>query len=402
MNKKLFFCIISFLLLIHTGLFAQEEMRCDSIKVNVETKPDLEIIQYITIPFKGSRNRFKGIPSILNSENSIINFEPMGIDSLFFLVGNIANNKRICIVDVNMNHDFSDEYVYSFDKEVFNELSTDHVQTITFKKSINKKQVARKISFYPCLRDINDLHSIMMCPKKSHYEGSFYLNGKKYITWARRDSYGSQEWVDYIITDSLPSNLRAFNSKLNDHVKRILLDGYLIQTGDLNVDNTILTYQISALKDLNKTQLRGYDEGFYAPNLRDKDVVNGTEISLSQFNGKYILLDFWGTWCNPCIALLPYIADIHKKYKDLVIVSLATDENDKSVLRIPEFIKKYQMDWVNFCDFDDEPAYRPRNIYNISTYPTTILINPEGKIIYRGSDGKIEVLIKKLKQIFKY
>ncbi|MDD4969220.1 MAG: TlpA disulfide reductase family protein [Paludibacter sp.] len=402
MKTKLFYLIVCFFLLIQPGLFAKEEMKCVSIRVKLVTKPNVIISRYITISFKGDRNRFKGIPSTLNRENSIINFETAGIDSLFFLVGNTANNKIICIPDVNMNHDFSDDYVYSFDKEMFNELSADHNQTITFKKHINKKLVTSKISFYPCLNDINDIHSITFCPKTVHYEGTFQLNGKKYITWARRGSNGNQEWVDYIVTDSLPSDLKAFNLKFNNHTKKILLDGYLIQSGTLNSENTVLTFQIAALKDLNKSELQGYDEGFYAPDLRDKDVMNGTEISLSQFKGNYILLDFWGTWCNPCISLLPHIAELHTKYKDLVIVSLATYENEKSVLRVPELIKKYQMNWVNFCDFDDAPAYRPNYTYNTSIYPTTILIDPEGKIIHRGSTGEIESLNKKLEQVFKY
>ena len=62
--------------------------------------------------------------------------------------------------------------------------------------------------------------------------------------------------------------------------------------------------------------------------------LGGQKFDLNDFKEKYVLLDFWGTWCGPCIKLIPDLKQLQKKYKDLVIVSIACyEKNEEDVKR---------------------------------------------------------------------
>jgi thiol-disulfide isomerase/thioredoxin len=104
--------------------------------------------------------------------------------------------------------------------------------------------------------------------------------------------------------------------------------------------------------------------------------ADGKEISLSAFKGKTVMLDFWGTWCGPCIQLIPELKALYEKYqaKDFVILGVA---NDKDFEKWKNVLKTKQMVWPNLIDTDEKIV----NLYNISAFPTLILIDKNGVII---------------------
>lgn len=102
---------------------------------------------------------------------------------------------------------------------------------------------------------------------------------------------------------------------------------------------------------------------------------NGENICLSSFKGQTVILDFWASWCMPCIKSIPHLKTVHQKYKDkgLAIIGISIDSNKSKWINA---IKKYQLDaWQQCLDTDI------KTLYSTTLVPKIIVIDKEGKII---------------------
>ncbi len=126
-----------------------------------------------------------------------------------------------------------------------------------------------------------------------------------------------------------------------------------------------------------KTSIFGNNSS-QAPDFTVKD-LKGREISLSNYSGKVVFLNFWATWCGPCKAEIPDFIEAYKQYKDkgMEIIGISVDRiSPKSVLK---FAEKYKINYpvvmsTNKIKKDYEPG---------PYVPTTIIIDQEGKIRHR-------------------
>lgn len=394
------------------NIIAQSSTNDTIITVNLESKTDFYRFAHLPKICKNNRIEFKGIPIGLDTTNSVIKSlllykDPFVLDTLFTLIGDLSEHQRICIVDANYNKDFSDDYQYVFNKAKVTKETIFPAQPLLiryYKDSVITKKMIYVNPFFKgsgsiTIKKEQDYYVYLSTPE--YKIGNFEIEGKCYSVILPLEQV---ELDNYLIMDStkfckahqkylLGMNLRPITDKF-------MIAGYLVHLKEIGALNSTLTLKITSLNSLNKEQKRGYDEGFYAPNIQNTD-INGKDFNMEQYKGGYILIDFWGTWCNPCIALLPHIAELHIKYPKLKIISIATDETKESVTNIPYFIKKYQMNWVNICDFGLNYWKKPYVNYKVSSFPTTILINPEGKIIHRGGTQEIPALNIKLEEIFK-
>lgn len=107
---------------------------------------------------------------------------------------------------------------------------------------------------------------------------------------------------------------------------------------------------------------------------------DGKKRKISEFRGKYVLLDIWGFWCPPCRKELPYIREAHKRYqsRNLEIVGLNTDP-DFTIDSMKKALNDNGMKWTN-AKFDSVAEFLRVNL-RINSFPTTFLISPEGKIL---------------------
>lgn len=114
----------------------------------------------------------------------------------------------------------------------------------------------------------------------------------------------------------------------------------------------------------------------------------GKMVSLTDFRGKWVILDFWGSWCGWCIKGIPELKEVYKKYDGkLEIIGIDCRDDREDWL---EAIEKYQLPWVhvyNDTDNDDSPNRVDRE-YGIQGFPTKIIVSPEGfvKKIVVGED----------------
>ena len=125
---------------------------------------------------------------------------------------------------------------------------------------------------------------------------------------------------------------------------------------------------------------------------------DGKTLTFSSLKGKYVLLDFWASWCGPCRAAFPHMKEVYSKFKSdrFEIMSISIDDNRDSWLRQ---LKAQQLPWLQVLD--DQHLYL--HGFAITGVPTTYLIDPDGKIVMKelGFDytghGAME---KKLNELF--
>lgn len=114
--------------------------------------------------------------------------------------------------------------------------------------------------------------------------------------------------------------------------------------------------------------------GDKAPNFVLKD-VEGNKHRLSDYSGKGVFLNFWGTWCEPCKKEMPYMEKLYKPYQDQGVEILAVNVGESNFL-INKFMKNFGLDFLVLVDKGKDVL----NAYGIDPLPTTVLIGPDGKV----------------------
>lgn len=134
------------------------------------------------------------------------------------------------------------------------------------------------------------------------------------------------------------------------------------------------------------------------PDLRFKS-SDGTAITLDSLAGKPLLIDFWATWCSPCIAVLPELAEIYNETRGKGLTFLAVDQ-DNDPAKASSFLQKKGYTWPDFTDPDGEVHKQ----LGYEGLPHVILVDSTGTIVYdeTGEDAKeLRASIAKLGPEFK-
>lgn len=131
------------------------------------------------------------------------------------------------------------------------------------------------------------------------------------------------------------------------------------------------------------------DEKQIAPSFAAKD-VNGNDIVLNSLKGKYVLLDFWATWCAPCMTAIPLVKKLRADFSPDSLVIIAINK-DRDLDLFKKEIERSKMNWMHI--FDDENKIS--GLYGVHAIPVSILINKDGVIIYRclglGKDDEKQI-----------
>lgn len=117
-------------------------------------------------------------------------------------------------------------------------------------------------------------------------------------------------------------------------------------------------------------------ESQMAPDFTLMD-INGNPLTLSSLRGKWVIIDFWGSWCGWCIKGMPKMKEYYSKYAGKLEI-LGVDCND-TVEKWKNAVAKHELPWLHvYCDMDK--GDNPLELYSVQGFPTKIVVNPEGKI----------------------
>jgi len=167
----------------------------------------------------------------------------------------------------------------------------------------------------------------------------------------------------------------------------------VIRTVILTILTAAVVYTLYA--NFTKDTRTKVSAGEKAPDFVLND-LKGQKHQLSEYKGKGVFLNFWGTWCKPCEREMPYMNNQYHAFKDQGVDILAVNVGEPEFL-INRFVDKHNLDFPILKD----PNKDIMNMYGIINLPATILVNPEGEIIKVEEGELTEEKIKEMMESIK-
>ena len=117
-------------------------------------------------------------------------------------------------------------------------------------------------------------------------------------------------------------------------------------------------------------------------------MLKGGDRSLADFRGKLVLVDFWATWCKPCLEIMPRLQKLHSTYAErgFEVLGVSIDEDDNRIKKIDRTGEKLAIAYRIFIDAKEMPAWHQ---FKVKAIPAMFLLDREGQIVEQWT-GKID------------
>lgn len=305
-------------------------------------------------------------------------------------VGIINDNERKVIIDENNNDDFTDDPVNIITRGL-NESSIlkNWVFDVYDGIEVKKIEVFLKINPFSVFL-INGKAPILDVYHTNFLETLFEDDNRKFLIQINdqyafeRPSYNSATLMAHELPVDSNGRYYRYSYKLTDTIP---------------LGNKLYVFGLKG----NSLQLRqvGNIVENSIPAFDEKDLITGDIINNQSLKGRYTLIDFWGTWCGPCIQSLPHLVDLYKKYGDQVNFLSIADDKPADVEKLKTLIDTHRLEWSHIWN-DRSKGYKQGlpNKFLIRVYPTIVLLDKETNEIKRFTGTNLGKLEAKLKDIF--
>jgi cytochrome c biogenesis protein CcmG, thiol:disulfide interchange protein DsbE len=146
--------------------------------------------------------------------------------------------------------------------------------------------------------------------------------------------------------------------------------------------------------DANRREELAKIEGQPAPELQVTNWLNGTEVKLADLKGKIVVLDFWATWCGPCIASIPHNNALAEKFKDRGVVVIGVC-HPRGGEKMAETVKAKELKYLTAWDAKGDTI----KAYNVDSFPDYYVIDRQGVLrVADCQNDKVEEVVEKLLQ----
>ncbi|MBD1263172.1 TlpA family protein disulfide reductase [Maribacter polysiphoniae] len=331
-----------------------------------------------------TKERYEELQKTWGWEPDSINLSKKPIKSkIAFVFGKDSVGELQMIVDANNNHDFSDDDIFK-------------PTEVNPKRNINNdslvKSSAIKVSFEQFSNDkIIQVSAPLLIVHMKQYN-IFLSNFAQYATArfqgeeiaisSNNFTNLSYDKVGIIKVGDLSEkgDKADFQSLIAKNEFLEIENGIYKNLGVKKNENVLVLEKM----DLPKSKLPSTQIGFKAYDFSGDDFKTKTPITLDSLKGKYVFLDFWATWCGPCIQEMPNLTDLYEnidksKFEIIGIVG------DSPVEDLEKMIIKHSISWPQIISNDSNKI---KETYGIGGYPTTFLLNPNGIIVAKNLRGK--------------
>ena len=280
------------------------------------------------------------------------------------------NNQGIIeyILDTNNDKDFSDEKIRSplkVDHDLNYSLSAKSAPFVTYELSTNNGVLDKKVKVL-ILLNANDR---LMFSFPQVFE-TLFLNKKIQV---------SHGFANVTFDEKSSFIIDGKQEEIGLH-ELIKIDSSMYKNLGVDINkNTLILQRSPKNKELFSTNI-----GYKAIPFKIKKLNSTDSMSLSNYNGKFLYIDFWGTWCAPCLIELPTISDAYEKTarKDIEFLGIAVHDTKE---KLENYIKDFSFKYPQVLESDSKNLKKK---YNIVGFPTTFLIDRKGKIVAKNLKGE--------------